>query len=226
MSAVVAVDGPAASGKSTAAREAARRLGWRHLNSGLLYRAVAWAALRGGWSEAGPEEADRRLAELDLSLEPDAEAGYRIRVDGERPGPDLRTEDVAEAASRVSRLAPVRETVNRLVRREADRRSLVCDGRDVGTAIFPDADLKVWLTASPRERARRRLTEEGGEPTEERLRRAAGRIRARDEADAGRSLDPLRRAEDAVEIDTTGLDPDQVVERLLEEVRRRGLGPG
>lgn len=225
MSAVVAVDGPAASGKSTAARETARRLGYRHLNSGLLYRAVAWAALRGGWAEAGSEEAERRLSGLDLTLEPAGE-GYRVRVDGERPGRALRTEEVAEAASRVSRLSPVREAVNRRIRGEAHDRSLVCDGRDVGTVIFPDADLKVWLTASPRERARRRLAEAGGETTEERIGRTAERIRARDEADAGRSLDPLRRAEDAVEIDTTDLDPEAVVERILDEARRRGLGRG
>lgn len=223
MSAVIAVDGPAASGKSTAAREAARRLGWRHLNSGLLYRAVAWAAVRDGWSEAGPEEAERRLEELELVLEPDGETGYRVRVGGETPGPALRTEEVAGAASRVSRLGPVRERVNRRIRDEAARRPLVCDGRDVGTAVFPDADLKIWLTAAPVERARRRLAEEGGEVTPERVERAAERIRARDEADAGRSLDPLRRAGDAVEIDTTDLEPDRVVERILEEARRRGL---
>lgn len=222
MTAVVAVDGPAASGKSTAARAAARRLGFRHLNSGLLYRAVAWAAHREGWSEAGPDEAGRRLEELRLELEP-GDGGYRVRVDGERPGDRLRTEAVGRAASRISRLAPVRERINRLIREEADRWSLVCDGRDVGTAIFPDADLKVWLTASARERARRRLAEVGGEPTDAELRSASERIRARDEADAGRSLDPLRRAEDAVEIDTTDLSPDEVVDRILEAARRRGL---
>lgn len=224
MSAVVAVDGPAASGKSTAARETARRLGFRHLNSGLLYRAVGWAALREGWDGADEREARRRLDGLELALEP-ADGRYRVRVDGERPGDRLRTEEVAGAASRVSRLGPVRQRVNELIRREAERRPLVCDGRDVGTAIFPDADLKVWLTASPRERARRRLAEEGGEPTRERIRRAADRIRARDAADAGRSLDPLRRAGDAVEIDTTELEPDEVVERILEAARRRGLVP-
>lgn len=225
MSAVVAVDGPAASGKSTAARRVARRLGYRHLNSGLLYRAVAWAALREGWTEAAPEEVERRLGGLELALVP-ADEGYRVRVGGERPGRELRSEEVAEAASRVSRLAPVRERVNRLIRDEASRRPLVCDGRDVGTVIFPEADLKVWLTASPRERARRRLAEEDGRVTPERLRRTAERIRARDEADAGRSLDPLRRAEGAVEIDTTELEPEGVVERILEEARRRGMEPG
>lgn len=225
MSAVVAVDGPAASGKSTAARGVARRLGFGHLNSGLLYRAVGWAARREGWDLTEEEEVRRRLEDLELALEP-VDGRYRVRVDGERPGDELRAEEVAGAASSVSRLGPVRERVNALIRREAGRRPLVCDGRDVGTAIFPDADLKVWLTASPRERARRRLSEEGGEATPDRIRRTADRIRARDDADAGRSLDPLRRADDAVEIDTTDLDPEEVVERILEAARRRGLDPG
>lgn len=225
MSAVIAVDGPAASGKSTAARGAARRLGYRHLNSGLLYRAVAWTALREGWTEAEPEEAARRIRSLQLELEPDDD-GYRVRIDGQTPGRELRSEEVAEAASRISTLAPVRERVNRLLREEAERRSIVCDGRDVGTAVFPDADLKIWLTAAPRERARRRLAEEGGEPTPSELAGAAERIRSRDEEDAGRALDPLRRARDAVEIDTTELDPEAVVERILDEARSRGLPGG
>lgn len=220
----MALDGPAASGKSTAARRVARRLGYRHLSSGLLYRAVAWAAVRDGWEGADADEAADRLEGLELALEPE-DHGYAVRIHGTRPGEALRTEAVAEAASRLSRLAPVRERVNRLVRAEGRRRSLVCDGRDVGTALFPDADLKIYLTASPEERARRRLAEEEGETTPERLEAAARRIRDRDEADAGRSLDPLRRAGDAVEIDTTELAPGQVVDRILEEARRRGM-PG
>lgn len=222
MSTVVAVDGPAASGKSTTARRLARRLGFRHLNSGLLYRAVGWAALRGGWSEADRDEVARRLDDLELALVPEGE-GYGVRVDGARPGRELRTEEVAEAASRMSRLAPVRERVNALVREEGRRRPLVCDGRDVGTVIFPEADLKVYLVAGVRERARRRLSESEGQLTPDRVERAAERLRDRDEADAGRSLDPLRRAEDAVEIDTTELEPEAVVERVLDEARRRGL---
>lgn len=220
--AVVALDGPAASGKSTAARNVASKLGFHHLSSGVLYRAVAWAALRDGWAGAGEEEAARRLSSLELELVPEA-GGYAVEVDGRRPGRQLRRAEVAEAASRLSRLAPVRRRVNELVRVEGERRDLVCDGRDVGTVIFPDADLKVWLTATPEERARRRLQEETDTPDPERVREVAERLRARDEADATRELDPLRRPEDALEVDTTDMAPGEVADRIVAEARRRGL---
>lgn len=222
---VVAVDGPAASGKSTAARRVAERLGFHHLNSGILYRAIAWAALEGGWADAGAEEVEERLSVLRLELEPSG-ASFRVRVAGAVPRAELRSGRVAEAASRLSGLAPVRSRVNALVRGAAERVPVVCDGRDVGTAIFPDAALKVFLTADPEERARRRLREEGLEPTAGRVARAAERIVARDEADAGRELDPLRRAEDAVEIDTTSLSPEEVADLIVEEASRRGLFRG
>lgn len=223
--AVVTLDGPAASGKSTTAHNVARRLEFHHLSSGILYRAIGWAALRGGWTGADESEAGDRLDALGLALVPEA-GGYDVEVDGRRPGADLRTAAVADAASRLSRLAPVRRRVNELVRAEAGRRDLVCDGRDVGTVIFPDADLKVWITATPEERARRRLAEEeggGDRPDPERVRAVAERLRDRDEADAGRELDPLRRPADALVVDTTDLGPDEAADRVVAEARRRGL---
>lgn len=219
---VVAVDGPAASGKSTAARRVAERLGFHHLNSGTLYRAIAWAALEEGWADADADEVAARLVDVPLTLEPSA-ASFRVRVAGEEPDSELRRPDVADAASKLSGLASVRSRVNGLVRAAGQRASLVCDGRDAGTAIFPDAELKVFLTAEPAERARRRLRDEGFEPTRQRVARAAERIAARDEADAGRELDPLRKADDALEIDTTSLSPAEVVDRIVEEAVRRGL---
>lgn len=219
---VIALDGPAASGKSTAARNVAQILDFHHLSSGILYRAVGWAALEGGWSGADAEEAAGRLASLELALVPE-EGGYHVEVDGRRPGPELRAGGVADAASRLSRLGPVRRRVNELVRAEGARRDLVCDGRDVGTVIFPDAGLKVWLTASAEERARRRLAEEAEEAGPERVREVAERIRARDEADASRELDPLRRPDDALEVDSTDLSADEVARRIAAEARRRGL---
>lgn len=219
---VVTVDGPAASGKSTTARKVASRLDFHHLSSGVLYRAVGWAALADGWSGADAGEAADRLGSLELSLVPEG-GGYVVEVDGRRPGAELRTAAVAEAASRLSQLGPVRRRVNELVRAEGTRRDLVCDGRDVGTVVFPDADLKVWLTATPEERARRRLAEETEDPDPERIREVAGRIRARDEADASRELDPLRRPEDALDVDSTRLSPVEVADRIVAEARRRGL---
>lgn len=219
---VITVDGPAASGKSTAARNVAHRLDFHHLSSGVLYRAVGWAALAGGWSDADAGEVAERLGSLEMSLAPEA-GGYAVEVDGRRPGPELRTAAVAEAASRLSQLGPVRRRVNELVRQEGTRRDLVCDGRDVGTVVFPDADLKVWLTATPEERARRRLAEETDDPDPRRVRDVAERIRARDEADASRELDPLRRPEDAVDVDSTDLSAGEVADRIEAEARRRGL---
>lgn len=219
---VIAVDGPAASGKSTAARGVAERLGFHHLNSGILYRAVGWAALEEGWVRADAEDVEERVAALDLFLVP-VGGGFQVRVGDREPSSALRTSRVADAASRLSRVAAVRAEVNRLVREAAGRVDLVCDGRDVGTAIFPDAELKVYLTAAPIERARRRLNEEGGPATPEHVERTAARIAARDEADAGRELDPLREAEDAVVVDTTELGPAEVVDRIVREAASRGI---
>lgn len=224
---VVAVDGPAASGKSTTARGVARRLGFRHLSSGRLYRAVAWQAARREWGGGTGEvprddELERRLEALELELVPDG-TGFRVLVDGAEPGDALHAPEVGEWTSRLSTRRPVREAVTRRLREAATRHGLVCDGRDIGTVVFPDAALKVFLTADAAERARRRLADHGLEPTEERVRREARRLRRRDRRDAGRALSPLRRADDALEVDTTELSPEEVVDRIVAEARARGL---
>lgn len=221
----IAIDGPAASGKSTAARGVARALGIGHVSTGLLYRAVTWAALEEGWIDAEDDIFDERVEAVDLGLEPAGSGGggYRVTVDGTRPGPELHGRTVSRRVSEVSARRVVRDHVDRVVRREARRRSLVCDGRDMGTQVFPDADLKIFLVATAVERARRRLGDYGEEITEARVVREAERIRARDEADSTRELSPLRRADDAVEIDTTDLGPEEVVEAILAEARRRGI---
>lgn len=221
---VVAVDGPAASGKSTAARGVARRLGFGHVSSGLLYRAVTWAAVRGGWEAPGPEFR-RRLEALELELVA-GEDGYGVRVDGVDPGDGLTSEEVVDRVSEVAARPEVREKVNRRVRAEARRADLVCDGRDVGATVFPDADLKVYLVAAPRVRARRRLAEREAAVTPEAVRREARRLAGRDDHDASREVSPLRAAEDAVEIDTTDLAPDEVVDRIVREARERGIVDG
>ncbi len=226
---VVAIDGPAASGKSTTARRVADALGFEHLNSGLLYRAIAWAARERGWLPEGSEESpldapESTLGDLDLELVPGPE-GYDVRVGGRAPGAALREPDVTRLASVLSARAPVRRRVNELVRAEAGRRDVVCDGRDIGTVVFPNADLKVFLDADPAERARRRLLERGGALTATEVAEEASRLRERDEADASRELSPLRAAEDAVRLDTTHLSPEAVVERILQEAAHRGIEP-
>lgn len=218
--ATVTIDGPAACGKSTAGRGVAERLGYHHVNSGFLYRAVTWAALRGGWADA--DDFEERLEALELELAP-REVEYAVCVEGEEPGDRLHAPEVTARVSEVSARRPVRRKVNRILRREAGRRSLVADGRDVGSTVFPEADLKVFLTAEAEERARRRLLDYGEEPSAGAVEREAERLRRRDRMDASRELSPLRKPAGAVEIDTTDLSPGEVVDKIVDEARRRGL---
>lgn len=217
---VVAIDGPAASGKSTTARRVAERLGFVHLNSGLLYRAITWYALREGWGVDAPE-LETGVGEIDVALVPDG-PGLRVEVDGTDPGAALQAPPVSSRVSAVSARPAVRAVVFRHLRAARERFDLVCDGRDIGTTVFPDADVKVFLVAEPAERARRRLLERGDTPSEEEVAREAERLRARDEADAAREHSPLRRAPDAVEIDTTDRAPEEVVSAIVGLVADRG----
>jgi cytidylate kinase len=214
---LVAIDGPAGSGKSSVARAVAERLGIVNLDTGATYRAVALLSLRDG---VAPDDGPA-LAALAERVELDA-AG--VRVDGERvPGEDLRTPEVAAAASRVSAHPEVRRVL--VERQRAAAGSLggaVMEGRDIGTVVLPDAELKVFLSAAPDERARRRAAQTNREAEIDRIREA---MRTRDKRDAEREASPLVPAPDAVVIDTTGLALEEVIERvvvLAREARSRG----
>ena len=211
---VIAVDGPAASGKSSTARSVARRLGFVHVNSGLLYRAIAWWALDRGIAEDEPS-IEAAVPGLDVDLVP-AHDGFEVSVAGTRPGPGLESSEVTARVSAVSTLPAVREVVLERLRRAGRRHEIVCEGRDIGTAVFPDAELKVFLVADVGERARRRLRQRAAPFTEDDLEREIRRIEARDRLDRSRPLSPLRRAPDAFEIDTTSMSPDRVVDAILE----------
>lgn len=216
----VAIDGPAASGKSTTAARVAHALGYHHLNSGLLYRGITWAAREEAWP-TDAEGFDRRLAALQVDLQRTG-SGYRVLVNGEDPGASLLTPEISERVSEVSAREAVRERVVRLLRAEAGRGGVVCDGRDIGTVVFPAAELKVFLVASAEERGRRRLLDHGVEPTAEAVRSEARRLSARDAADSGRAVAPLRQASDAVRLDTTDLSAGEVVRRIVALARQRG----
>lgn len=216
----VAIDGPAASGKSTTAKGVAARLGYAHLNTGLLYRAVTWKALRESWIDAGEPAFRERVKSMDLELRRRG-GEFAVEVDGERPGEALTSREVSQRVSDVAARTSVRERVLEPQREAGRRGGVVCEGRDIGTVVFPDAELKVFLVATPEERARRRLRDYGEEPTRGRVEEEAERLRARDEKDASRDLAPLRKPADAVEIDTTDLDPEAVVERIVKLARRR-----
>jgi cytidylate kinase len=212
---VVAIDGPAASGKSSTAQWVAQRLGFRHVDSGALYRAATAAQLRRGtdeesWTEEQVCEAARalRLEALGTSFAP--------TLGGKPIDAELRGHDVTRHVSRVAQMPRVRQWVNGRVRETALKHDVVVDGRDMGTAVFPDATLKVFLVADPWERARRRLVQQLGRgPTDDEIAEETGRIVQRDARDATQTV----QAKDAILIDTTSLTQEEQVERIVALVK-------
>ena len=210
---VIAIDGPAGAGMSTVARGVAAALGYTYLDSGAMYRAAALAALREG-ADLGDGEALGVLARgLDLALD-----GASVRLGGEEVTAAIRTPEVTAAASRVSVHPEVREAMVAQQRALIAAGRYVAEGRDIGTVVSPDSPLKVFLTATPEERARRRAAESGESP-----KAVLAAMRDRDSRDREREHGALRAAPEAVEMDTTGLSSDEVVARVVELARERGL---
>jgi len=218
---VIAIDGPAAAGKSTVGRQVAARLGYPFLDTGSMYRAITWIALHRG-IDLGDEEALSDLARsARMEIGPAAAGSIEpctLTVDGEDVTPHLRRPEVEAAVSLVSRIAGVREALVQAQRELAGRRPVVMAGRDIGTVVLPKANLKVYLEASVQERARRRqreLSALGQNVSPEEVQRDLLR---RDSIDSQRPVSPLRPAEDSIVIDTEGLTLDEVVQRLLSLV--------
>ncbi|NNE71603.1 MAG: (d)CMP kinase [Rhodothermales bacterium] len=211
---IIAIDGPAGSGKSTTARAVARKLGLSYLDTGAMYRAVALQFIRQGL-DATDEGARDALSNLELQLAPGPD-GLVVSLSGKVVTEEIRTPEVTAMASKVSQLKAVRERMvdeqRKMARQETDaRRGVVLEGRDIGTVVFPNADLKVFLTADLAVRAQRRAAQmDSGE--ERAIRKEMDR---RDHRDSTRAESPLRRAPDAVEIDTTGLDFKDQVARIV-----------
>jgi cytidylate kinase len=211
---VIAIDGPAGAGKSTVARGVAKALGFTYLDSGAMYRTVALAALERGLDLDDGE----RLGEMAWGLEIGFD-GDSIVLDGKAVGGRIRSPEITVASSRVSVHPQVRQAMVKRQRELIAAGNYVAEGRDIGTVVSPNAPLKVFLTASEEERARRRAGETG-EPVE-RVREA---ITERDRRDTARAHGALRAADDSVSVDTTDLTPDQVVDRIVELARERGIG--
>jgi cytidylate kinase len=216
---VIAIDGPSGAGKSTAGRALAARFGYTFLDTGAMYRALALRALRQGVGLDDEEGLARLASAVRIDFEP---GGLGVRLDGEDVSAAIRARDVTVAASRVSAHPRVRREMVARQRELGRSGGVVLDGRDIGTAVFPDADVKFFLDADPRRRAVRRhreLAQAGATADVDAIERE---IRDRDEADTRRRDSPLTRAADAVALDTTELDAADVVDRMAEVVRRKG----
>ena len=218
---VIAIDGPSGSGKGTVSRLLARRLGWHLLDSGALYRLVALAGLARGLDPQDEAGHAAVAASLDARFEVDGAGEERVLLDGRDVTGELRSETTGSAASRVAAMPAVRAALIGRQRGFATAPGLVADGRDMGSIVFPDAPLKIFLTASPEERARRRhkqLIEKGLTVN---LADLSREIRERDHRDANRSVAPLRAAADAVVIDSTNVGVDDVVAQIEDLARSR-----
>jgi len=213
---VIAIDGPAGAGKGTVARRLAARLGYRLLDTGSMYRALAWSVARAGLAPDDTPALRRHVERVHIDLE-----GDRVVVDERDVTDDIRTQEIANLTSRLSMLAIVRDKLTPLQRRLAATGGVVLEGRDTGTVVCPEAEVKFYLDASLEERARRRRAELRARGIELDPEAARREIAARDAQDSSRALAPLRRAPDAIEVDTTGLTVDQVVAVLAETVQRR-----
>jgi cytidylate kinase len=218
---VLAIDGPSGSGKGTIGQQIAARRGWHFLDSGAMYRVVALAALNAGVSFSDVDGLVALAQDSDIRFVPRPGATGEVYLDGILVSDQLRTEDTGRGASQVAAEPRVREA---LLKRQRDFRQppgLVADGRDMGTTVFPNATLKIFLTASPEERAQRRYKQLKEKGFSVNLARLLGEIRERDERDMNRSASPLRAADDAIEVDTTGLGIDEVVARIDELLQQR-----
>ena len=210
---IIAIDGPAASGKSTTARLLARKLGYTYIDTGAMYRSVTLKALEAGMLERlheNPEEIEPLLDNIDIAFD-----GDRVFLDGRDVTAAIRENRVSRHVSFISSLKPVRDILKQMQRNMGGRRGVVMDGRDIGTVVFPDAELKIFLIADASERARRRyaeLVQKNGDnnsvPSVEELERE---ILQRDKDDAARAHAPLKKHEDAVEVDTSGLTIEEQV---------------
>lgn len=217
---IIAIDGPSGAGKSTLGRMLARELGLLYIDTGAMYRAVALAVTEAGVSTTDAEAVTKvaRRAKVRLSGDPDS---LQVMLDGRDVTKEIRTEQMSHTSSVISAITEVRRELVRRQRELGSGGGVVLDGRDVGTVVFPDADVKFFLTARPEERARRRFEEERAKEQDQTFEDTLADINARDRRDSTREDSPLHAAPDAVHIDTTGLSIEEAFRRMLETVAER-----
>ncbi|CAI8968544.1 cytidylate kinase [Pseudomonas arsenicoxydans] len=221
---VITIDGPSGSGKGTIAGILAKRLGWCLLDSGALYRLLAFAARNHGVDLTNEESLKLLAAHLDVQFVGATEGHpQRIILEGDDVTDDLRNEQVGAWASQVAALPAVRDALLQRQRAFQEPPGLVADGRDMGTVVFPDAPLKIFLTASAEERARRRYLQLKGKVDGVSLSSLLDEIRVRDERDTQRAVAPLKPAADAIQLDSTELSIEQVLERIMSEIAIRDI---
>lgn len=219
---VIAIDGPSGAGKGTASRLLAQKLGWTILDSGAIYRVLALAAIHHQVDPSNEEALVPIAAHLDVQFSCDEKSGHsKIVLEGEDVTHSIRTEEVGSVASKVASLPRVREALLRRQRAFQQSPGLVADGRDMATVVFPNAEVKVFLTASADERAKRRYLELISKGHDVTLGRLLSDIKERDERDMNREVAPLKPAEDAYLLDSTELDADEVLGKLLDFVYKK-----
>jgi cytidylate kinase len=217
---IVAIDGPAGAGKSTVAKRLAKELGYTYMDTGAMYRAFAWKARQGGVDLEDEEKLREVLRRTNVELL-DREGTPRVLLDGRDVTSEIRTPELSQWASKISALGPVRERMVELQRAMGARGGMVVEGRDIGTVVFPQAEVKIFLTAGPEERAKRRFAELQSQGKQVSLDETMEEMKERDRRDQERALAPLRRAEDAVAIDSTAYGVDEVMERIMREIKNK-----
>jgi cytidylate kinase len=216
---VIAIDGPAASGKSTTAKRVAERLGFLHLDTGAMYRAVTLKVLRDHIDPQDTESIARLVQSTHVELRRDAES-LRVVLDGKDVTEEIRTLEVTRAVSAISSLRVVRQAMVREQRKTGEAGNVVAEGRDIGTVVFPEADLKFFVIAGIEARARRRQNDLRQQGVETGLAEIERAIRERDALDSSREESPLRKAADAIELDTSDMTVDEQVQFVVDRVRR------
>lgn len=218
---VIAIDGPVGAGKSTVAKLVARKLGYLYVDTGAMYRAVALKALRLGMDINDPIVMAMLAEATDIQLQQQNDGSVRVFLDGEDVTEAIRTPEVSEASSIVSAHEGVRKVLAERQKAMAELGGVVMEGRDIQTVIAPDAEVKIFLTASLEERARRRWLELQQKGISVSYEEVLHEVKERDERDKSRAIAPLRKAPDAVEIDTTGMTPEEVAEKIVELACKR-----